>query len=74
MTIDYSALPNISTLPDDALLTRKQVAALSGFTLQALKKWAGENRGPSITRVEGCPRYRVADVRSWFSGSLAGAQ
>jgi len=62
-------VPDISKLPPDALLTRQQLAALAGFTEQALKKWARESRGPAITVVEGRPRYRVADARAWLSGA-----
>ncbi len=64
-------IPDLNNLPPDALLTRAQMAAISGFTDQAFKKWASENRGPVITRVEGLPRYRVADARKWLG---AGAQ
>ena len=60
--------PNVSKLPDDALLTRRQVALVSGFALPTLKAWAACGRGPRITRIEGLPRYRVADVRSWLAG------
>jgi len=60
--------PDISTLPADALLTRAQLVALSSYSLQAFKKWAKEGRGPRITRVEGRPRYRVADARAWLAG------
>jgi len=66
-----SPIPNLAEMPGDALMTLKQVAALSSFTEQAFKKWAREGRGPTITRVEGRPRYRVADVRRWISGQAA---
>ncbi|MER9579229.1 hypothetical protein NKI78_26980 [Mesorhizobium sp. M0400] len=61
--------PNLAVLPPDALLTRKQMSALSGFTEQAFKKWARERRGPHITVIEGRPRYRVADARAWLGAS-----
>lgn len=62
----YPAL-DLSALPADALLTRKQTAALSGFTVHALRLWAREGRkGPPMIRVESYPRYRVADVRAWL--------
>jgi hypothetical protein len=62
-------IPNVAVLPADALLTRRQMAALSGYTEQAFKKWARENRGPAITVVEGRPRYRVADARIWLGAA-----
>jgi hypothetical protein len=64
-------IPDLANLPDGALLTRKQTAKLTGFTEQTFKKWAPLGRGPKITRVEGRPRYRVADVRRWISGAAA---
>jgi hypothetical protein len=62
-------VPDISHLPDDAVLTRKQMIALSGFKESAFKKWAREKRGPAITTVEGLPRYRVADARIWLGAA-----
>jgi hypothetical protein len=57
---------DLAALPDGALIVRSQVAAYVGYTEQALKKWAREGRGPKITKVEGRPRYRAADVREWL--------
>ena len=61
--------PDIARLPDDALLSRSQIAALSGFSIPALKKWAREGRGPAITYVEGRPRTKVRDFRLWVDGA-----
>lgn len=62
-------LPDLTTLPDTALLTRSQVAGLAGYTEQALKKWAREGRGPRVTIVEGRPRYSVRDAREWMGAA-----
>lgn len=59
-------LPDFDSLPGGVFLTRRQVAALSGFTIQAFKVWATNGRGPRITYVENRPRYRVSDVRAWL--------
>lgn len=58
--------PDLAVLPPDALLTRKQVVAISGFALQTLKMWPAQGKGPRVTMVEGRPRYRVADLRQWM--------
>lgn len=72
MPVSPNALiPNIDELPPCALLTRAQLVALSGFKLVTFKKWARENRGPKITRVEGRPRYQVADVAAWLNAKAA---
>lgn len=65
-------VPNLDGLPSNALLTRDQVAVLSGFAIVSLKKWARSARGPKITRVEGRPRYRVADVTAWLTAQTKG--
>lgn len=59
-------LPDIAQLPPDALLTRNQLAPLTGYSVEAFKKWARIGRGPKVTRVEGRPRYRARDVMSWL--------
>lgn len=59
-------IPDLAKLPPDALLTRRQVAALTGFANQTLKVWPSKGVGPKITRVNGRPRYRVADLRAWM--------
>jgi hypothetical protein len=58
--------PDLSALPPDALLTRKQLVPICGFCLQTLKTWPAKGKGPKVTTVEGRPRYRVADVRAWM--------
>lgn len=65
----HPATPDISALPPDALLTRNQVAAVSGFAVQTLKMWPALGKGPRVTTVEGRPRYRVADIREWMGAN-----
>lgn len=62
-------VPNLAALPADALITRRQLSAISSFALITLKVWAKQGRGPRITVVEGRPRYRVADVRHWLNAA-----
>lgn len=64
--VEKRAVPDLSVLPDIVLLTRADVAAVSRYSVQTLKKWAREGRGPSLRYVEGRPRYRVRDVRKWI--------
>ena len=61
--------PDLSKLPEDAFITRRQLARVSGFAVQTLKNWAPVNRGPQVTRVENRPRYRVGDVRRWLNAT-----
>lgn len=62
---------DLNSLPDDALLTRKQLIPLCGFAEPTLKRWSAEGRGPKITRVEGRPRFRVADVTEQTAGTVS---
>ena len=66
-----SRAPDIQNLPDDALLNRNQIHALTGFSLPTLKKWAREGRGPAITYVEGRPRTTVRAYRAWVGGKAS---
>jgi len=73
MSTATDPVPDLAALPPDALLTRRQVHLISGFSLQILKTWPRCGRGPKITVVEGSPRYRAADVRRWMGLSEGGA-
>ena len=61
-------IPDLGALPDDAILDRNQVSAVSGFAVHTLKLWAKQGRGPRVTVMEGRPRYRVRDTREWIRG------
>jgi predicted site-specific integrase-resolvase len=66
------ATPDLTALPGDALLTRRQLAQVAGFAVQTLKAWPKQGRGPRVVMVEGRPRYRVADVREWMGAAVNG--
>ena len=53
-------------LPEDALLTTKEVAAWTRFSVVAFEKWRANGRGPRATVVENRIRYRVGSVREWL--------
>lgn len=63
-------VPDLSRLPDEALLVERQVAQLGGYAPHTLKLWRLEQtgRGPAHIVVEGRPRYPVAGVRAWLQG------
>ena len=64
-------IPNVDELPAAALLTRAQLARVSGFAEVTLKVWAAEGKGCPVTRIEGRPRYRADHVRAWLRGDAA---
>jgi hypothetical protein len=75
------AIPDLDNLPSDALITRAQLSALIGAAVETLKAWdygragkglyAGQEKGPVVTRIEGLPRYRAGDVKAWLAGTVA---
>lgn len=65
----YTGIPDLETLPDNALLTDKQKSLHSGFSVEAFKKWRREGRGPETIYIEGRPRSTVAAYRAWLAGA-----
>lgn len=63
-----TVVPDLNMLPDQALLTRDQVAQLTSFSLPTLKLWAKLGKGPKLVRVEGRPRYPAGALRQWAAG------
>ncbi|RLK07412.1 helix-turn-helix transcriptional regulator [Ruegeria conchae] len=57
---------DLNALSASSFLTRVQLAPVIGFSLQTLKRWAGEGKGPRITYLENRPRYQVSDVLDWI--------
>jgi hypothetical protein len=57
-----------SSLPDDFLLTAKELAGWLRLSLSTLEDWRCKhpNRGPRWVQVAGMPRYRLGDVRAWL--------
>lgn len=46
----------------------KKVAEFLGVTVQALRRWRFEGRGPGFFRLEGrLVRYRQEDVEAWLA-------
>jgi hypothetical protein len=66
----YKTVPDLSKLPDDALLTDQQKSFHSGFSIEAFKKWRREGRGPATIYIEGRPRSTVRAYREWLAGGL----
>jgi predicted DNA-binding transcriptional regulator AlpA len=66
-------LPDLSTLPSQACITRRQLGELTGFSQPTLKAWVKQGKGPRVTYVEGRPRYLAGDVREWLAQSAQSA-
>ena len=61
------ALPALCGAPDETLLTRAEMSALTGNAVVTLRLWEKQGRGAPVVRVEGRPRYRLGDVRRWLN-------
>jgi hypothetical protein len=57
-----------STLPDNAVLTAKELAGWLRLALSTLSDWRSQHpdRGPNWVLVADKPRYRMGDVRRWL--------
>lgn len=64
-----NSIPDIESLPNSALLTRRQLSELTGFADITFKVWAKKGRGPRVTLIEKRPRYQVGDVKAWMSAA-----
>ena len=62
-------LPDLATLPDEAVIVTDQLSGVSGYAVQTLKIWRAKKKGPPFILVEGRPRYRVRDVREWLGAA-----
>lgn len=51
-------------------LTEKEVAELTGFSLQTLRNWRHVSRGPSYLKVSRSIRYRMEDVTAYMERNL----
>ncbi len=68
-TRDYSALACLRDAPDETLLAPSDAARITGFSTLTLKRWGREGKGPHRISVEGWPRYRLGDVRTWINAA-----
>ena len=53
------------------LLTEKEVAQRTGFSIRTLQSWRMRGGGPSFVRISArCIRYRPQDVEAWIEQRL----
>jgi predicted DNA-binding transcriptional regulator AlpA len=61
------ALLQTAAIPDDALMSSKQLATLLGVSLQWVEIARHRDEGPRWVRLSArCIRYRMADVTGWL--------
>ena len=56
-------------LSNDALLDDAQLGQLAGRSPMTIKRWRREKKTPPFVSLNGCPRFRVGDLRPWLRGT-----
>ncbi len=57
-------------MPETSNLVREcEAARLLGVSVASMRRWRREGRGPAYVRVEGCIRYRVADLQAFMAAN-----
>jgi hypothetical protein len=57
-------------LSDDALLDDMQLGQLAGRSPMTIKRWRRQHKTPPHISLNGCPRFRVGDIRPWLRGVI----
>ena len=53
------------------LLTEKEVAKMTGFSIRPLQSWRTRGGGPRFVKISArCVRYRIEDVETWIDERL----
>lgn len=59
-------------MPEDAWLTRKEVADRLRVPVSTLAQWASQSRGPKYARFGRHTRYRLSDCIAWENAQFGG--
>jgi hypothetical protein len=57
-----------------ALLTDHDLARLTGFSVQTVRKWRLLGLGPRFLKISGICRYRPEDVAAWLESRPTGGE
>jgi predicted DNA-binding transcriptional regulator AlpA len=56
---------------DMMLLTEKEVAKMTSFSIRTLQSWRTRGDGPQFVKISArCVRYRARDVEDWIEQRL----
>lgn len=66
-------LEKLTALPEGALLSRPEAAAVLGSSISTLARWACEGRGPPFMQIgpSGFVRYEIGALRRWIAAHTA---
>lgn len=63
-----TAADRVKLRDDEILFTRREAAEVLRRKAKTLSEWARDGRGPRITRLNGRPFYRRADLFTYING------
>jgi excisionase family DNA binding protein len=64
---DHGANGSASLAASSRLLTAREVAELTGLSVETLAQWRSQKRGiPFVKISRNCVRYRQSDLDSWL--------
>lgn len=49
------------------ILTEKEVSGMTGFSINTLRKWRSDGRGPGYIKIGHSVRYRPDMVEAWIA-------
>ena len=54
------------------VVTEREAAKMLAVSTAALRRWRREGRGPRVTRIERCVRYRLSDLEAYLARAEQG--
>jgi predicted DNA-binding transcriptional regulator AlpA len=59
---------SIRSTSSSKLLTAKEVAEITGLSVETLAQWRSQKRGPLFVKISrNCVRYRQSDLDGWLA-------
>ena len=58
----------------EALLSDRDIARLTGFSVHTVRRWRFLNQGPRYLKISNLVRYRPADVKAWLESRPTGGE
>jgi predicted DNA-binding transcriptional regulator AlpA len=62
----------LNAYEDHKTLTDQDVADISGVSVQTIRRWRYQGRGPRFLRIGQTARYLKADVAAWLQSLYCG--
>ena len=60
--------------PVEPLLSERELAAICGLSMAAIRRWRLLGKGPRYIKVGAAVRYRLDDVNNWLETRPSGGE